>query len=251
MTERAMSDLAARLGHDFTDPGLLVEAITHRSWCAEHVGTPSNERLEFLGDAVLGLVIADHLFQVEGAMPEGELAMARAAVVSTEALAQLASVLELGQFLRLGKGEDATGGRGKRSILADSMEAIIGAVYVDAGLAAVRTLLLPLVAERLAGAVAGPGEADHKTRLQEASARKYGQVPRYEVSGTGPDHDRRFTAVVRIGGAERGQGSGKSKKEAEQAAARVAWQSLRDEPEPEPANETESTTETESRTADA
>jgi ribonuclease III len=251
MTERAMSDLAARLGHDFTDPGLLVEAITHRSWCAEHVGTPSNERLEFLGDAVLGLVIADHLFQVEGAMPEGELAMARAAVVSTEALAQLASVLELGQFLRLGKGEDATGGRGKRSILADSMEAIIGAVYVDAGLAAVRTLLLPLVAERLAGAVAGPGEADHKTRLQEASARQYGQVPRYEVSGTGPDHDRRFTAVVRIGGAERGQGSGKSKKEAEQAAARVAWQSLRDEPEPEPANETGSTTETESRTADA
>lgn len=93
MTERAMSDLAARLGHDFADPGLLVEAVTHRSWCAEHVGTPSNERLEFLGDAVLGLVIADYLFQVEGAMPEGELAMARAAVVSTEALAQVASVL--------------------------------------------------------------------------------------------------------------------------------------------------------------
>jgi ribonuclease-3 len=213
------------------------------------VGTPSNERLEFLGDAVLGLVIADYLFQVEGAMPEGELAMARAAVVSTEALAQVASVLELGQFLRLGKGEDATGGREKRSILADSMEAIIGAVYVDAGLAAARTLLLPLVAERLAGAVAGPGEADHKTRLQEASARQYGQVPRYDVSGTGPDHDRRFTAVVRIGGTERGQGTGKSKKEAEQAAARVAWQSLRDEPEP--TNEPESTTETESRTADA
>jgi ribonuclease-3 len=249
MTERAMSDLAARLGHDFADPGRLVEAVTHRSWCAEHVGTPSNERLEFLGDAVLGLVIADYLFQVEGAMPEGELAMARAAVVSTEALAQVASVLELGQFLRLGKGEDATGGREKRSILADSMEAIIGAVYVDAGLAAARRLLLPLVAERLAGAVAGPGEADHKTRLQEASARQYGQVPRYEVSGTGPDHDRRFTAVVRIGGTERGQGTGKSKKEAEQAAARVAWQSLRDEPEP--ANEPESTTETESRTADA
>ena len=249
MTERAMSDLAARLGHDFADPGLLVEAVTHRSWCAEHVGTLSNERLEFLGGAVLGLVVADYLFQVEGAMPEGELAMARAAVVSTEALAQVASVLELGQFLRLGKGEDATGGREKRSILADSMEAIIGAVYVDAGLAAARTLLLPLVAERLAGAVAGPGEADHKTRLQEASARQYGQVPRYEVSGTGPDHDRRFTAVVRIGGTERGQGTGRSKKEAEQAAARVAWQSLRDEPEP--TNEPEPTTETESRTADA
>jgi ribonuclease-3 len=230
-TERAMTDLAARLGHRFTDPGLLVEAMTHRSWCAENPGTPSNERLEFLGDAVLGLVIADHLFQVDGAMPEGDLAMARAAVVSTEALAQVATRIELGRFLRLGKGEDATGGRDKRSILADAMEAVIGAVYVDGGLEAARLLVLPLVADRLAGAVAGPGEADHKTRLQEASARKYGQVPRYEVSGTGPDHDRRFTAVVRIGGAERGHGTGKSKKEAEQAAAREAWRALRAEPE--------------------
>jgi ribonuclease-3 len=230
-TERAMTDLAARLGHRFTDPGLLVEAMTHRSWCAENPGTPSNERLEFLGDAVLGLVIADHLFQVDGAMPEGDLAMARAAVVSTEALAQVATRIELGRFLRLGKGEDATGGRDKRSILADAMEAVIGAVYVDGGLEAARLLVLPLVADRLAGAVAGPGEADHKTRLQEASARKYGQVPRYEVSGTGPDHDRRFTAIVRIGGAERGQGVGRSKKEAEQAAAREAWRVLRAEPE--------------------
>jgi ribonuclease-3 len=247
MTERVLADLAARLGHDFADPGLLVEAVTHRSWCAEHTGTPSNERLEFLGDAVLGLVIADHLFHVEGAMPEGELAMARAAVVSTEALAQVASGLELGRFLRLGKGEDATGGRDKRSILADAMEAVIGAVFLDAGLDAARRLLLPLVDERLAGAVAGPGEADHKTRLQEASARRYGQVPRYDVSGTGPDHDRRFTAVVRIGGAKRGEGHGRSKKEAEQAAAREAWRSLRAEPEPE----SDDPTQTESRTADA
>jgi len=231
MTERATTELADRLGHTFADPGLLVEAMTHRSWCAENPGVASNERLEFLGDAVLGLVIADHLFHVEGAMPEGELAMARAAVVSTEALAQVASRIELGQFLRLGKGEAATGGRDKRSILADAMEAVIGAVYVDGGLDPARRLVLPLVADRLAGAVAGPGEADHKTRLQEASARQFGQVPRYEVSGTGPDHDRRFTAVVRIGGTERGRGTGKSKKEAEQAAAREAWRSLRAEPE--------------------
>lgn len=230
-TEGAMTDLAARLGHTFVDPGLLVEAVTHRSWCAENPDTPSNERLEFLGDAVLGLVIADHLFQLEGSMPEGELAMARAAVVSTEALAQFATVIDLGGFLRLGKGEASTGGRAKRSILADAMEAVIGAVYVDGGLDAARTLLLPLVADRLAGAVAGPGEADHKTRLQEASARRYGQVPRYDVSGTGPDHDRRFTAVVRIGGTERGRGTGKSKKQAEQAAAREAWRTLRAEPE--------------------
>ena len=230
-TEGAMTDLAARLGHTFVDPGLLIEAVTHRSWCAENADTPSNERLEFLGDAVLGLVIADHLFQLEGSMAEGELAMARAAVVSTEALAQFATVIDLGGFLRLGTGEASTGGRAKRSILADAMEAVIGAVYVDGGLDAARTLLLPLVADRLAGAVAGPGEADHKTRLQEASARRYGQVPRYDVSGTGPDHDRRFTAVVRIGGTERGRGTGKSKKEAEQAAAREAWRTLRAEPE--------------------
>jgi ribonuclease-3 len=231
MTERAITELAERLGHDFADPTLLVEALTHRSWCAEHVGTPSNERLEFLGDAVLGLVVADHLFRVEGALPEGALAMARAAVVSTEALAQVATVLDLGAALRLGKGEDATGGRAKRSILADAMEAVIGAVYVDAGLDAARELVLPLVDERLAGAVAGPGAADHKTRLQEASARRFGQVPVYDVSGSGPDHDRRFTAVVRIGGEEWGQGSGRTKKEAEQAAAREAWRSLRNDPE--------------------
>ncbi|MCU0274608.1 MAG: ribonuclease III [Acidimicrobiales bacterium] len=229
--DRALTELADRLGHRFADPVLLEQALTHRSWCAEHPGTPSNERLEFLGDAVLGLVVTDRLFHVEGALPEGELAMARAAVVSTEALAQVASDLELGEHLRLGKGEDATGGRAKRSILADAMEAVLGAVYVDAGIEAARSVILPLVAGRLDSAVAGPGEADHKTRLQEASARRFGQVPRYEVSGTGPDHDRRFTAVVRIGGVERGQGMGKSKKEAEQAAAREAFRSLRGEPE--------------------
>jgi ribonuclease-3 len=230
VTARAPDDLAERIGHAFADPELLVEALTHRSWCAENGGS-HNERLEFLGDAVLGLVVADHLFRIQGAMPEGDLAMARAAVVSTEALAEVANSLDLGAALRLGKGEDATGGRAKRSILADAMEAVIGAVYLDAGLEAARGLVIPLLADRLEGAVAGPGEADHKTRLQEASARQFGQIPRYEVEGTGPDHDKRFTAVVRIEGLERGRGEGRSKKEAEQAAAREAWQSLRGEPE--------------------
>jgi ribonuclease III len=225
------ADLAERLGHEFADPGLLAEALTHRSWCAEHEETVPNERLEFLGDAVLGLVVADHLFRLQGSMPEGDLAMSRAAVVSTEALAEVASGLGLGEAIRLGKGEAATGGRAKRSILADAMEAVIGAVYVDAGLEAARLVVIPMLASRLAGAVAGPGEADHKTRLQEASARRFGQVPRYEVEGSGPDHDRRFTAVVRIDGQERGRGRGRSKKEAEQAAAREAWRELRSEPE--------------------
>jgi ribonuclease-3 len=225
------SALADRLGHAFARPELLDEALTHRSWCAEHPGSVPNERLEFLGDAVLGLLVADHLFQLQSAMPEGDLAMARAAVVSTEALAEVATELELGDALRLGKGEDATGGRSKRSILADAMEAVIGAVYVDAGLTAARALVIPLLADRLAGAAAEPGEADHKTRLQEASARRFGQVPRYDVQGEGPDHDRRFTAVVRIDGRERGRGKGRSKKVAEQAAARQAWDALRAERE--------------------
>jgi ribonuclease-3 len=228
MTDRAVDDLADRLGHEFAAPALLLEALTHRSWCSENPGVASNERLEFLGDAVLGLVIADHLFRIQGEMPEGELAMARAAVVSSEALAQAAARFELGVALRLGKGEDATGGRAKRSILADAMEAVIGAVYLDAGLAAASELVLRLVADRLAGAVADPGETDHKTRLQEASAQRYGQVPRYEVSGTGPDHEREFTAIVRISGEERGRGVGRTKKEAEQAAAEEAFRSLRD-----------------------
>jgi ribonuclease-3 len=227
ITEGVVQALASRIGHVFTHPQLLDEALTHRSWCAEHPGVASNERLEFLGDAVLGLVIADHLFQVEGAMPEGELAMARAAVVSSEALAQAATRFELGVALRLGKGEDATGGRAKRSILADAMEAVIGAVYLDAGLEAAGELVLRLVADRLAGAVADPGETDHKTRLQEASAQRYGQVPRYDVSGTGPDHERTFTAIVRISGEERGRGVGRTKKEAEQAAAEEAFRTLR------------------------
>lgn len=232
----AVEALARRLGHTFADPGLLEEALTHRSWCAEHPGTASNERLEFLGDAVLGLVIADHLFQVERGMPEGELAMARAAVVSAEALAQAAVRFELGEAIRLGKGEDATGGRAKRSILADALEAVIGAVYLDAGLDAAAALVLRLLDERLAGAVADPGETDHKTRLQEASAQRFGQVPRYDVSGTGPDHAREFTAVVRISGQERGRGVGRTKKEAEQAAAEEAYQALRSASESEAAD---------------
>jgi ribonuclease-3 len=251
MSDGAVQALASRLGHEFAAPSLLVEALTHRSWCAEHPGVASNERLEFLGDAVLGLVIADHLFQVEGGMPEGELAMARAAVVSSEALAQAAARFDLGSAIRLGKGEDATGGRGKRSILADAMEAVIGAVYLDAGLEAAAELVLRLVDERLAGAVADPGETDHKTRLQEASAARFGQVPRYVVSGTGPDHEREFTAVVRISGEEKGRGVGRTKKEAEQQAAQAAFRALRAMPEPPTAAEPAASAGADSEVADA
>ena len=222
MLDPAHQALADRLGHRFDRPELLRLALTHRSWCAEHDDDEDNERLEFLGDAVLGLVVTDHLYRDNVAMAEGGLAKARAAVVSSEALADTAADLGLGEALLLGKGEDATGGRTKRSILADALEAVIGAVYLDGGIDAVRRSVLPLLTSRIDAATAGPGDADHKTRLQELSAREFGHLPRYEVEGTGPDHDRQFSATVLIDGRARGEGRGRSKKEAEQAAARAA-----------------------------
>ncbi len=200
--------------------------MAHRSWCAEVPDEDSNERLEFLGDAVLGLVVTDHLYRAYPALPEGQLAKARASVVDAATLAEVASSLGLGDGLLLGKGEDATGGRDKSSILADAMEAVIGAVYLDGGWEAASAFVLDLLAERIADAALGPGGQDFKTRLQEMAVRAFDQLPRYEVSFEGPDHARRFFAVVYLDDAARGQGQGRSKKEAEQAAARAAWDEL-------------------------
>jgi ribonuclease-3 len=223
----ALTDLAERLGHDFREPGLLGRAMAHRSWCAETPGHPSNERLEFLGDAVLGLVVTDHVFRSYPDLPEGELAKVRASVVSAAALADVAAELELGEALLLGKGEDASGGREKPSILADALEAVIGAVYLDAGWEAAAELVLGLLGGRIAAAAAGPGGQDYKTRLQELSARCFEEVPSYLVVDEGPDHAKRFFATVVLGGRTRGRGEGRSKKQAEQAAARRAWEHLR------------------------
>ena len=200
--------------------------MAHRSWCAETPGTRSNERLEFLGDAVLGLVVTDHIFRTYPDLPEGELAKVRAAVVNASALADLADELALGKALHLGKGEDASGGREKPSILADAMEAVIGAVYLDGGYDAARDLVMLLLGERIEEAAAGPGGQDFKTRLQELAARRFDQLPNYSVEDEGPDHAKRFFASVTIGGEPRGSGEGRSKKQAEQAAARVAWEAL-------------------------
>lgn len=219
--------LAARLGHDFADPALLELACTHRSWCAEHAGTASNERLEFLGDSVLSVVVTSELYSTYPDLPEGELAKVRAAVVSMTTLAELAAEVHLGEALRLGKGEAASGGRDKPSILADAFEAVLGALYVDGGLEAARPLVLRLVGARLAEAVAsGPGGHDHKTQLQELVARRFDETPEYRVRDEGPDHDKRFFAVVLAGGEVRGEGEGRTKKQAEQEAARVAWDRL-------------------------
>ncbi|MHB8465698.1 MAG: ribonuclease III [Acidimicrobiales bacterium] len=218
--------MAARLGQPRNGHGHLAQAMAHRSWCAETEGVPSNERLEFLGDAVLGLVVTDHLFRTYPDLPEGELAKVRASVVNSEALAEVAAGLALGDALLLGKGEDSSGGREKPSILADAMEAVIGAVYLDAGWQASADLVMGLLGDRIEEAAAGPGGQDHKTRLQELSARQFDQLPRYEVRDEGPDHAKRFYARVLVGGVARGHGEGRSKKQAEQAAAREAWEEL-------------------------
>ncbi len=224
-----LAALVDRLGHRFSEPGPMVLALTHRSWCAENPGEASNERLEFLGDAVLGLVVTDHIFTSHPEMTEGSLAKLRAAVVSAPTLSAVAAELGVGDALRLGKGEDASGGREKASILADAMEAIIGAVYVDGGLEPARRLVLELFGERITSEAAGPGGpggADHKTQLQELAARRFDEVPAYELRDEGPDHAKRFFATVRLGDEVIGEGEGRSKKLAEQAAAGAALDHL-------------------------
>ncbi len=191
-------------------------------------GSTSNERLEFLGDAVLGLVVTDHVFRTYPHLPEGELAKVRATVVSAAALAEVATELRLGDAVLLGKGEARSGGREKPSILADALEAVIGATYLDGGWSAAADLVLDLLGTRIAEAALGPGGHDYKTRLQELAARRYDALPVYDVADDGPDHAKRFVAGVSVGGRRRGRGEGRSKKQAEQAAARDAWHALLD-----------------------
>jgi ribonuclease III len=219
--------LAGRLGWEVADRELFAQALAHRSWCAEHPGKEPNERLEFLGDAVLGLIVTDYLYRSYPDLPEGELAKARAAVVNSVSLASAARELRLGEALLLGKGEDSSGGRLKPSILADAMEAVIGAIYLDAGYSVVDEIVLRLFGERLRGAAKGPGEEDYKTRLQELCAQNYDELPVYRVTDSGPDHAKVFEAEVLVGGHSRGRGDGRSKKQAEQMAARDAWSKLK------------------------
>jgi ribonuclease-3 len=221
-------DLEGALGFKFRDAGLVERALAHRSYCAEHPDTFSNERLEFLGDAVLGLVVTDYMFAEYPEMPEGELAKLRASVVNSEVLADIAREVGLGAALLLGKGEDTTGGRDKPSILADAMEAVIAAVYLDGGWAPARKLVLRLLESRIVEGASGPGGHDYKTRLQELATQTFEQLPRYHVRHEGPDHSKRFFAKVLLQGATWGTGEGRSKKQAEQAAARAAWRSLRE-----------------------
>lgn len=224
--------LRHRIGHEFTNPALLEQALAHRSWCAEHAtldapAPPSNERLEYLGDAVLGAIVADHVYQAYPELPEGQLTDARKAVVNAVALAGIAARLGIGPALLLGRGETAAGGREKTSILSDALEAVIAAVYLDGGWEAARRFVLDEMRPDIAASVAGYGGSDFKSALQELAGRQGLGAPRYDVSETGPDHAKVFTARVVIGLAELGEGVGRSKKQAEQAAARVAVTGLR------------------------
>ena len=207
-------------------PALLQRALTHRSYAYENGGLPTNERLEFLGDSVLGLVVTDALFREYPDLPEGQLAKLRAAVVNMRALASVARGLRIGNYVRLGRGEEGTGGRDKSSILADTLEAVIGAVYIERGLpqasALVHRLFDPVIAR---SARLGAG-LDWKTSLQELTASGVLGVPEYHVDESGPDHQKSFRAVVRVGGRIYGTGEGRSKKEAEQQAAEAAWTAI-------------------------
>ncbi len=226
MPEPDLSELPARLGHDFRDPALLRRALSHRSWCAEVGGQPSNERLEFLGDAVLGLVVADLAYRHHDDLPEGKLTDLRKSVVNASALAEVAVEIGIGPCLLLGKGEDAAGGRSKPSILSDALEAVLGAVYVDGGIDAARRVVERLIAQRMAAAAQRLDRLDYKTVLQELTARLHDSAPVYVVSDTGPDHEKHFYATVIVQGVSVGQGEGRSKKTAEQAAAEQAFINL-------------------------
>ncbi len=207
-------------------PKSLERALTHRSYAYEHDNPPTNERLEFLGDSVLGLVVTDTLFRGYPNLPEGQLAKLRAAVVQMGALAEVARELNLGAYVRLGRGEQVTGGRDKPSILADTLEAVIGAVYIDCGLPEASGLVHRLfdpVIDRSARLGAG---LDWKTSLQELTAGELLGVPEYQVEESGPDHQKSFRATVRIGGRVLGSGEGRTKKAAEQQAAEMAWTTI-------------------------
>ncbi|NUR05705.1 MAG: ribonuclease III [Nocardioidaceae bacterium] len=223
MASDAYDELRDALGGPELDPELLDRALTHRSFAYEHGGLPTNERLEFLGDSVLGVVVTDTLFRAHPDLSEGRLAKLRAAVVNARALAEVARTIGLGEHIKLGRGEESTGGRNKSSILSDTVEALIGAVYLSGGFevaSKVVHLLFDPLMENAARLGAG---LDWKTSLQELSAEHSLGVPEYVIEDEGPDHEKTFTAQVRVGENLYGHGTGRSKKEAEQQAAETAY----------------------------
>jgi len=217
------------------DAELLTLALTHRSYAYENGGLPTNERLEFLGDSVLGVIVTERLYRDHPDLPEGQLAKLRASVVNMHALAGVAATLSeggLGVYVYLGRGEELTGGRDKASILADATEALIGAVYLQHGLETTRGLVHRLFEGLLQTAPLLGAGLDWKTSLQELTASENLGVPEYRITEEGPDHLKTFTATAVVGGRELGSGEGRTKKEAEQKAAALAWRTITDETSP-------------------
>lgn len=222
-----ISRLEEALGYRFHNQDLLRSALTHRSYISEEPTADDYERLEFLGDAVLQLAVTERIYAQYPDMPEGHMAKLRAAVVNEEVLAELGQRLELGSHLLIGRGEEVTGGRHKASILSDVVEALLGALYVDAGYAKAAEVTLIHMVEEIDRRAHAPGIGDFKTRLQEVLAKK-GRRPDYRISDEGPDHEKVFHAEVVVDGRPVGSGTGGSKKAAEQAAAEQALASMAD-----------------------
>lgn len=222
-----MKTLEEKIGYAFRDRTLLENALTHSSYANEHrdKGMPSNERLEFLGDSILGLVVADHLYRNRPDLPEGDLTRIRAALVCEGSLVEVAKSLDLGSYLKLGRGEESGGGRNRPSIQADAVEAMLAAVYLDGGIGQARKLIHSLILDQEREKIANG--RDFKTALQELVQRESGQVLSYRLVGeSGPDHAKTFSMEVLLNGQPVGSGEGRSKKEAEQAAAKAAVEKL-------------------------
>jgi len=222
MNREALTD---RLGYRFNDTSLLEQALTHSSFAAETAEASDNERLEFLGDAVLGLAITTKLYADYPALPEGMMAKVRAAVVNEKSLATAARKLDLGLHLRIGRGEDGSGGRDKDSILSDAFEALLGAVYLDSSYSETEAVVVSMLGDSVDHHATDPGGSDFKTRLQELLAQK-GIRPRYEATSRGPDHARVYTVSLFVEDEPVAEGKGKSKKIAEQDAAQTALAGL-------------------------
>jgi ribonuclease III len=234
---RELTSLEKRLSVRFRSKDLLIWSLTHRSYAYEQGGLPTNERLEFLGDSVLGIVVTEALYKEFPDLTEGDLAKMRAALVNMTVLADVAREIDLGNEVLLGRGEEMTGGRKKASILADTFEAILGAVFLDRGMDVASELIRRLFLPRIRGEVVGGTVQDYKTSLQELAAARLGSLPEYQITESGPDHAKRFHATVLLAGENYGAGEGRSKKEAEQAAAKLAVERLKapgEEPRDQP-----------------
>lgn len=225
-TPEARAALERALGVRFRDPAMLDLALTHRSAVAEGARGADNERLEFLGDAVLGLAVADMSYRTFPDLAHGELSPLRAAIVNMNALAEVGRQVHLGDAVMLGRGEEMNGGRDKASILADALEAVIGAVYLDQGPVVAREVIERLLTPRIAAYARGEGDRDFKGQLQEYTSAELQTMPEYRIDESGPDHRKRFVATVLVSGRALGTGEGGSKKEAEQRAAQEALRAL-------------------------